>query len=220
MLTLIEPSVVESAADLRAWFMALDLPTRTINALQRDLDVVIGQREGKAGSGVLAHMDREMFRAELYRANGGKIRSIPGIADTSIAALRANITPPDDVPNPLSEDFTLPPLDDDDLMALNDADPAPIVAEAPRMSAPERRVPRRRGRPPLQRTATPPVHHVLPEPDLPPVSPLIVQPVPTPVLSEVNLEDDRILQLWAALHPQGRRAALGFMATLVLEEAT
>jgi hypothetical protein len=31
-------------------------------------------------------------------------------------------------------------------------------------------------------------------------------------------EEQRLLRLWSALHPQGRRATLGFIATLVAEE--
>jgi hypothetical protein len=42
-----------------------------------------------------------------------------------------------------------------------------------------------------------------------------IEPLPAGV---VISEEQRLLRLWSALHPQGRRATLGFIATLVAEE--
>lgn len=251
----IDPAIAR-AHDLMDWLATLDLPNRTSNALRRDLEVTLGIRAGKEGSGALAAMDQAQFVAELYRANGGKIRKIPGIADTAISALRAVIAPPAGVPDPTADDFTLPPLEDeepapatrdddtalhpavhfgadpeeddhtDDLEALAQLDAAPSAG-----AAPARRVPRRRGRPPrsalpaeppaaphtepTQPRATPPIALVTSQPlrlEAPAVAPL-------PVSETIPVsEEQRLLQLWSALHPQGRRATLGFIATLVAEE--
>jgi hypothetical protein len=243
------------AHDLMDWLATLDLPTRASNALRRDLEVTLGIRAGKAGSGTLATMDQAQFVEELYRANGGKIRTIPGVADTAISALRAVIPPPAGMPDPTAADFTLPPLDDDEFAPapagaapaaaprildddaalhlavhfgedLEDEDYADDLAELARLDAAPtataaltRRVPRRRGRPRRTPAPAPAVNGngasvgATGTPESLRID--TIEPLPAGV---VISEEQRLLQLWSALHPQGRRATLGFIATLVAEE--
>ncbi len=277
----IDPAIARTH-ELMDWLATFELPTRASNALRRDLEVTLGIRAGKAGSGILATMDKAQFVEELYRANGGQIRNIPGVADTAISALRAAIPPPAGAPDPTADDFTLPLLDDeepavgadfilppldeqdqaqhapDDDAALHPAvhfgdDPeeaalADDVAELAQLDAdptvsanPNRRVPRRRGRPrrtptelvaplasPVERVPPPlstshtastngahadAVAIIAPEP----ISLAATQPLRTSDTVTIT-EEARLLQLWSALHPQGRRATLGFIATLVAEE--
>jgi hypothetical protein len=259
----IDPAVARAHA-MMDWLASLNLPTRASNALRRDLEVTLGIRAGKAGSGTLATMDQAQFVAELYRANGGKIRTIPGVADTAISALRAVIPPPAGMPDPTAADFTLPPLDDDEFApapaavappapreapaaaprlldddaALHpavhfgadpeDEDHADELAELARLDAAPttvttqpRRVPRRRGRPRRSPAPAPPANGngaavsatVTPEP----LRIDTIEPLPAREVVVIS-EEQRLLQLWSALHPQGRRATLGFIATLVAEE--
>lgn len=256
----VNPAITRAHA-LMDWFATLDLPNRTSNALRRDLEVTLGIRVGKEGSGTLASMDQAQFAEELYRANGGNIRNIPGIADTAISALRAVIPPPAGMPDPTADDFTLPPLDEEEPAAAEIPDPpmldddaalhpavhfgedpedeanaddlaelAQLEAAPTATTAPNRRVPRRRGRP--RRIPTP----IEPEPSLQaelvapvngtPIASIAPEPIriEAPPLPPINdqivtiSEETRLLQLWSALHPQGRRATLGFIATLVAEE--
>jgi hypothetical protein len=263
----IDPAIAR-AHTMMEWLATFDLPTRASNALRRDLEVTLGIRVGKAGSGTLAAMDQAQFVEELYSANGGKIRNIPGVADTAISALRAVIPPPAGTPDPTADDFTLPPLDDDEPMPaaqkfvppardqhkpashrLDDdaalhpavhfgADPeeedhaaelaelAELDAASHVAAAPNRRVPRRRGRP----RRTPPPVAPPPEPTIGATSPAFAMVTPEPLRLAASrslppgttvamTEEARLLHLWSGLHPQGRRATLSFIATLVAEEA-
>jgi hypothetical protein len=79
---------------LLVWLEGLGLPTRVINALRRDLEVITGEREGEKGAGVLAGFDQARFTEELYQPRGGQIGKVPTVAKGAIDALRAAIPAP------------------------------------------------------------------------------------------------------------------------------
>jgi|GEM_PF-3166220 len=85
--------VAKQAQTLLVWLESLDLPTRVINALRRDLEVVTGEREDEDG-GVLAGFDQTRFIEELYQKRGGQIGKVPSVAASAIEALRAAIPAP------------------------------------------------------------------------------------------------------------------------------
>ncbi len=78
---------VKQAQTLLDWLVSLNLPTRVINALRRDLEVVMGQREGGDGRGVLAGFDPARFTGECWQGliRRGSLRSsivlVPGKLD-------------------------------------------------------------------------------------------------------------------------------------------
>lgn len=88
----------KQAQALLDWLDGLELPTRVINALRRDLEVVTGEREGEDGAGVLAGFDQAQFTEELYRPRGGQVGKVPTVAKGAIDTLRAVI------PAPVSDD--------------------------------------------------------------------------------------------------------------------
>jgi hypothetical protein len=84
----------KQAQALLGWLEGLGLPTRVINALRRDLEVITGEREGEEGSGVLAGLDQARFTEELYQPRGGQVGKVPTVAKGAIDALRATIPAP------------------------------------------------------------------------------------------------------------------------------
>lgn len=90
------------AQTLLVWLESLELPTRVINALRHDLEVVTGEREDEDG-GVLAGFDQARFTEELYQKRGGQVGRVPSVAASAIEALRAAI------PAPVSGDVSEPP---------------------------------------------------------------------------------------------------------------
>lgn len=102
-------ATVKQAEELLKWLVTLELPTRAINALRRDLEVVTGQREGEEGSGVLLGLDQARFVEELHRPGGGQVGKVPGVAKGAIEALRAAI------PAPASADSVVEAGDGSDL---------------------------------------------------------------------------------------------------------
>lgn len=83
----------KQAQTLLVWLESLNLPTRVINALRRDLEVVTGEREDEDG-GVLAGFDQARFTEELYQKRGGQVGRVPSVAASAVEALRAAIPAP------------------------------------------------------------------------------------------------------------------------------
>jgi hypothetical protein len=105
------------AQALLVWLESLELPTRVINALRRDLEVVTGEREDEDG-GVLAGFDQARFTEELYQKRGGQVAKVPSVAASAIEALRAAI------PAPMSGDISENPQE-----AQGDEEVADAIAE-------------------------------------------------------------------------------------------
>lgn len=125
----------KQAQSLLDWLESLELPTRVINALRRDLEVVTGEREGEDGAGVLAGLDQAQFTEELYRPRGGQIGKVPTVAKGAIDALRAAI------PAPVSDDsIEAAPLAQDSELASDAPKSAALTPseETPADAAPER----------------------------------------------------------------------------------
>lgn len=273
----------KEAQTLLVWLETLELPTRVINALRRDLEVVTGEREGEDGSGVLAGYDQTRFIEELYRPRGGQVGKVPSVAKSAIETLRATIPAPSSADSvSASSDGTTPPQGEEEPAVA--ADTGIESDEAPQESAPEAVVsesnsegaltqatpevtqetgeaepapvetpvatPRRRGRP-RRVEATPKADEEPGEPsvvptrrrgraprsDVAPVitaaattadrrttqpaaslteAPVLVQTPPVPS-SGGDPSFAKLLQLWHELHPQGRRAAMHYMAALLVE---
>lgn len=260
----------KQAQALLVWLESLKLPTRVINALRRDLEVITGERKGEDGSGVLAGFDRVRFIEELYRPQGGQVGNVPSVAKGAIDSLRAAI------PALLRRDSTeatQPAQSDEEPTSFADAarvdaEPATLVLADAAVPAPEQSSanavskaapeptdatlasPKRRGRPPraakVPETATrsaemlaapakrrgrpshkdhaPAVTTARNQVDRP-ASLRVAPPTEafTPVLAApvvplvTNPSFDVLLQLWRKLHPQGKRAAMHYMASLMAE---
>lgn len=84
----------KQAQALLVWLESLELPTRVINALRRDLEVITGEREGEEGSGILTGIDQARFAEELYLSRGGQVGKVPTVAKGAIDVLRAVIPAP------------------------------------------------------------------------------------------------------------------------------
>jgi hypothetical protein len=226
----------QKARQLQAWLISLDLPPRVINPLRRDLEVVLGDREGTPGkNGGLAGIDRTQFVVELYRDEGGAIRRLPAVGALVIEALREVIPPQ---PAPATTNRAVPPVPDEGwrefeidehpaLPAGNPALPA-VAAPADTLAVPAPDLPaspRRRGRPRKQANATPgPVQQRRPSagvaaPTAPPAASAPVAPVTAFLEAPIATEPDEseLRQLWRELHPQGRRAVLGYISELLIQ---
>jgi hypothetical protein len=270
-------ATVKQAEALLTWLVTLELPTRALNALRRDLEVVAGQREGEEGSGVLVGLDQARFAEELHRPGGGQVGKVPGVAKGAIEALRAAI------PAPASVDSVVEAGDGSDLAPESavveeampegavveaveampegadaeavEAAPEGAVAEAveampegavaeaveagqddeaPEILEPAPEPAKRRGRPPrkavtsdaieplseapAKRRGRPPRSDTAPA--APPAAVAAPQRAPAPVTPPAADPSFAVfLRLWRELHPQGRRAAMHFMADLAAEGA-
>jgi hypothetical protein len=204
-------STAEDALALRDWLVGLQLPPRAINPLRKDLEVVLGQREaGPGASGVLAGVDRAQFVAELYRDEGGLIRSIPSVGALVIEALREAIPPTRPAPAPKP---AAPPPDEGwrafELDDLGSPPPAEQAA-APADDAPPPAPARRRGRPRREPRPNPVA-------DPPPQPAAVATPPPTAPSAPPEPEEAQIRRFWRQLHPQGRRAVLSYIAEQLIE---
>lgn len=253
----------DQAQALLDWLTTLQLPSRVITPLRRDLEAVLSQDAGAPGKGgILVGLDHARFIDELYRDEGGQIRRIPSVGALVIETLREVIPPPDRKRRPrVADDFVLPDLEDDEAPATTLAElvapPAPTPtahASPPALIEPtptsilepatESRVSRTRSR--LRRGAAAiagaaePAAETAPslaaiQPSVAPaaaerLSPAHPQDVPADTLISESVitaalavpADDplyaQIRQLWADLHPQGRRAVLAYAATLLVIE--
>lgn len=126
----------KEAQTLLVWLETLELPTRVINALRRDLEVVTGEREGEEGSGVLAGYDQTRFIEELYRPRGGQIGQVPAVAKSAIETLRTAIPALDSADSTsASSDGTTPPQAEKEPAVAVDA--ATKSDETPQEGAPQ-----------------------------------------------------------------------------------
>jgi hypothetical protein len=245
----------QKARQLRAWLTSLNLPPRVINPLRRDLEIVLGEREGAPGKGLgLVGMDQAMFVAELYRAEGGAIRQLPAVGALVIEALREVIpparaaakskpaAPPPAAPPPANEgwrefeidDLVASPAAPAELVELPDIAPAELVEELPALTisadglaAPADESlapPRRRGRPrkhaklvsgqTLQRRS--PMGGDAAGAGASPPAPTTEAPAPPEPTVAPEPDESQLRQLWRELHPQGRRAVLGYISELLI----
>jgi hypothetical protein len=235
----------QKARQLQAWLITLDLPPRVINPLRRDLEVVLGEREGTPGkSGGLAGIDRERFVVELYRDEGGVIRKLPAVGALVIEALREVIPP---LRATATTKRAAPPMPDegwrefeiDEAPAPPAAPPTPvenqfidepdfltIAAPAETPVAPDDEppaTPRRRGRPrkhtgaalgSTQQRRTP---ANITAPAAPPPNPAVQALAPLEAVIATEPDESELRQLWRELHPQGRRAVLGYISELLIQ---
>lgn len=150
------------------------------------------------------------------------------------------------VSHAVADDFELPPLDDDELavptatlsadlplVSASDIPENDEVARGVEEATPSEEpppiaiAPLRRGRPrknpdapvvlrakPARRIKKVVTAFVAPVTNLPPA---LVAPMRAPVAQREPDEPAQMLQLWRKLHPQGRRAALDYIATLLVE---
>jgi hypothetical protein len=233
----------QKAQELQAWLTTLNLPPRVANPLRRALEVVLGEREGVPGKDVrIAGMDRAMFVAELYRPEGGAIRELPAVGALVIEALREVIPPPRPA---VRMSPAAPPLPDegwrefelDEALAPHAQPEAPpplrvpdlpaITVHADTLPAPANDLPtppRRRGRPRKQVNTTPGLtqqRRFLVSIAAPVALPSATTPAaqaPAPQEPAIATEPDesQLRQLWRELHPQGRRAVLGYISELLI----
>ncbi|NTW97182.1 MAG: hypothetical protein HGB28_01360 [Oscillochloris sp.] len=226
MATTPHDSTTDRALALRDWLVGLQLPPRAINSLSRDLEVVLGQREGAAGKGgLLAGVDQEQFIAELYQDEGGMIRRIPSVGALTIEALREAIPRRREEPTPPSaeeegwrdfglDDFAPHPVEQEAASADDSADDATASAPPPL---------RRRGRPRRADRAAPSAP-LADEGDQPKkrrgrprrIAEASVAPAAAPAEASAppapESDAAQIQQIWQQLHPQGRRAVLSYIA--------
>ncbi|MEI6775965.1 MAG: hypothetical protein WCK70_03605 [Chloroflexales bacterium] len=242
----------QKALQLQAWLATFNLPPRVINPLRRALEVVMGEREGIPGkSNAIEGVDRAQFVKELYRPEGGVIRTLPAVGALVIEALREMIppsyaavetppaVPPPAAPPPADEGWREFEIDDGSVSPVNDPDPLqdlPFVA--PDLSAsttcadgqdstadnPVAPPPRRRGRPRKQDSVARSPMTQRPRPASVAVAPAPVTPSPVTVVQEPissdlalipDLDESQLRQLWRVLHPQGRRAVIGYISELL-----
>lgn len=289
----------KQAQALLVWLESLELPTRVLGALRRDLEVITGEREGEEGSGVLAGFDQARFTEELYQKRGGQVSKVPTVAKGAIDALRAAILAPvsgDSIeaaqPAQLTDatsegDEAVQPAQGDEApadsaiegieagqaakpevadAALAPADaqeeaPADVASETTPEPTAASAAPKRRGRPPraaaaaeaaiepveapaapAKRRGRPPRSEAAseaaaglpkrtrrarvtaaldaalraPAPTTPPAEAPALAPA-VPVVPAADPSFAKLLQLWHELHPQGQRAAMHYMASLVAE---
>ncbi|MEI8308943.1 MAG: hypothetical protein WCF99_17910 [Chloroflexales bacterium] len=242
---------LQKARQLRAWLTTFTLPPRVINPLRRALEVVLGEREGVPDKGDgLAGIDCAQFVVELYRPEGGVIRTLPAVGALVIEALREVIPPP---PPPrmvvAAKPIAPPPANEgwrefeiEDLLALSIDDPDPIQAQPvvapdqpPSLPPPAEiqesasddsvaPLPRRRGRPRKQVNAAlgptlpriRPVLSAAPVLVTPPPTVAAQEPTPPEVAFTSDLDESQLRQIWRVLHPQGRRAVIGYISELLI----
>ncbi len=241
----------QKALQLQAWLATFNLPPRVINPLRRALEVVLGEREGIPGkSNAIEGMNRAQFVRELYRPEGGVIRTLPAVGALVIEALREVIPPsyaavetPPAAPPPAAppsadegwrdfeiDDSLAPPIDDPDplqnqMFVAPDLSASTTCADGQDSAAdnPVAPPPRRRGRPRKEDSIArgPIIQRPRPASVAAPV-PVTASPVTVvqePVFSDLafipDLDESQLKQLWRVLHPQARRAVIGYISELL-----
>jgi hypothetical protein len=223
--------IVERAEAVRFWLLGLGLSSRATSAIQQELGGIIDNDPGGYINGArpLAGLTVDDFIAELHKPNAGLVSKVRGVGTGILADLRAKVPPTANGHPDLS---ALAEYDPDEglgeLVSLpSSVEEVPVVEAVSEVELPFEMIPpKRRGRP--KRTDAPLNEHPrLKQKDLKEaVAPAKFEPAPelvaTPVAPSTGTERyepdfEHFLKLWASLHPQGRRAVVGYMSELIIE---
>lgn len=212
-----------TARALLVWLREQPIKGRWMSGLERDLDVVTGERPTVAGyTGVLAGLTPERFVEELHTDNGGQVGQIYRFGRQALTDLREAL--------PASAANSAAPASgeggrEDAAEVPQDAPEPAGAAIEPSGEAPARRRRQRRTAPPelAAADAAAPGEEASARrrrrrssvPD-----PTALEPSPAAAPSTSDAPDPgtaQLLRLWHELHPQGRRAVTAYIAALLVE---
>lgn len=223
--------IVERAEAVRFWLLGLGLSSRATSAIQQELGGIIDNDPGGYINGArpLAGLTVEDFIAELHKPNAGLVGKVRGVGTGILAELRSKIPP---IANSHPDLSALAEYDPDESLGAFVPPPlsveeVPVVEAVSEVEPPLEMIPpKRRGRPkrtdvplnspPLRKRKA--LKEVVVSAEDEPVPILVATPVETNTGTERYEPDfEHFLKLWASLHPQGRRAVVGYMSELLIE---
>lgn len=224
-------NAAETGRSLLAWLREQPIKGRWMSGLERDLDVVTGERPTVAGyTGVLAGLTPERFVEELHTDNGGQVGQVYRFGRQALIDLRESLPAsaangaapaageggredaaevPQDTPEPAGA--AIEPSDEAPARRRRQRRAAPPEPTAADPAAPSEEASARRRR---RRSSVPNPTALEPSPAAAPLAPPRAEP------STSDAPDPRtaqLLRLWRELHPQGRRAVTAYIAALLVE---
>lgn len=224
-------NAAETGRSLLAWLREQPIKGRWMSGLERDLDVVTGERPAVAGyTGVLAGLTPERFVEELHTDNGGQVGQIYRFGRQALIDLREALPVsaangaapaagergrddaaevPQDTPEPAGA--AIEPSDEAPARRRRQRRVAPQEPTAADPAAPGEEASARRRR---RRSSVPDPTALEPSPAAAPLAPSTAEPITSDALDPGTAQ---LLRLWRELHPQGRRAVTAYIAALLIE---